>query len=433
MVRGLVTAVVVALMAGCPSTAEQTEGPEPTPETGSSMEFEPGPPFQPDEPLPEGPEVQITADPPPSGDVGCLVAHGLTVGSVGGEPLEILGVELVPSEGWSLPAPQLPITLAPGEEEHFGVLWEVLEAGDASGEVLLETNASEEPVSIILAGTGVEPLPLAVTTSVVARTDLLYVNSTMSTMWCESYSEPVDPLFPVLGTLAQELELREVQWAMLGMGGDLPDLVPDPVLTDEPLVVNWETPDAMDAIWDLFVSPTSQSGSQYPLWAMHGALTNPGLQAALRPGARFLLVARVKHNIVGHWAVDWMDVAAAADGVVVAPDLWTANASAKWADYPSLSVVQELVDYRGGFTHAMCVEYYASWLADVADLAATPTRFVPVDAPSADAPLVVSVDGVPDPAWGWDSSTALIELSSAPATGALVTTEFPGPPVCDSR
>ena len=161
-----------------------------------------------------------------------------------------------------------------------------------------------------------------------------------------------------------------------------------------------------------------------------GAPTGGALQGVLRPGARFVLFVRIKHGVDEHWSIGWSDVAAAGDAVVVAPDLRSAHVSARWAEYPSLADMQLLVDYTGGLTHSMCAELFDAWIDDVADLAATPTRFVEVPAPTAEPPLDVLVDGTPQSSWTWLPSDGLLELSFAPPVGAEVRTSFPGPPNC---
>ena len=217
-----------------------------------------------------GPRASLSSDPVLMADVGCIAEHGFTIRSVGSEPLTIASVAVQAGDGWGLPALELPVTLGVGQELHLPVTWSVLLTGEVAAVVDVLTDAGEEPDQVELVGVGVQPAPQDVVVVVVPRADVLYVNSAESSGWCEGFPNPVDLGYAVPGQLAEALVVREVDWAMMGMGGDLPDLVPDPDSAESPLVVTGASPDPTSDVNELEVWGGAQSGVQQQFWAIHG-------------------------------------------------------------------------------------------------------------------------------------------------------------------
>jgi hypothetical protein len=94
--------------------------------------------------------------------------------------------------------------------------------------------------------------------------------------------------------------------------------------------------------------------------------------------------------------------------------------------------MQEIVDFvtpKAGHVDVMCDGDFEWFLEGVAEIAATPTRFVEVGELDGDV-VEVRLQGTPVAVWAWMSSLGLVELAAEPARGETLAVDYEPPPLC---
>lgn len=373
-------------------------------------------------------------------DWRCPATAQVQLRSTGTLPVELQSVALgAESSTWSLPEgidDGLPRLLAPGELETLAVTWTPSGETTDSVEVVVGSDDPVEPSTAVEITGVATPAPVSTVSTVVEpRADLILAQSDTVGVYCGGGPiTPGDPVFQI-PALLDLLVQDEVDFRAVGCDGDTEvggpfDPGSDP---DDPPPVVLTAAEVDDWNGYVLVPNGFNSGSQALLSSITELVTSPGYATTFRrPGARLLIAMFREWGLSQDPPGTAATTAATLDAGVLAPELWSPHLSAAGVGPPVPPDEQELADFvtpKSGLIDEMCDGDFEWFIEGLAEIAATPTRYVEVGELDGDV-VEVRLQGVPVTGWTWHSSLGLVELSAEPARGETLAVDYEPPPVC---
>lgn len=369
------------------------------------------------------PDLVIWPDPGDFGAVGpsCPASLDFGVQNVGGASTEITGI--IVTEPYTVDAPALPLTLAPGEALGFPVSYAWTGTGEQPGQLLL--TSTEASISVDLSVTGL-PTDDVVDSFIQYDGPYTAVDLVIHVDQSASMDDDQDTLADNVGLLTDALAAMALDWRLI-------------VVTQDSGCYNGAIFDADTEDLETAFGQAVRGGG--------GSHTEMGLSIAVdaleatcnddfwRPEEalpHFLLVSdepeqspEAPSDLVG---VIQSYAATAAISVVVGPLPDGCPTAMVGSGY------HEAAALTGGMDVSICEPDWSTAFAGIAGLSSRGTRDrFPLTATPVLSSLVVEVDGRVDAGWSYDAGSNSIVFAEAeiPEAGSVVTASYSLPTDCD--